>query len=116
LARRNVLRFPIPGLSKGNKSAGKRARIDVFQQLRRRRMTENQSDSATVGRACVGAVLIGLLLGLSACDQFDTEKIAESCVTSAIKHGEPYGNAKERANAEAQLKEYCARAAGSKRP
>jgi hypothetical protein len=116
LALRNVQSSPVTGLSKGNKSAGKHAKMSVSQRIQRRRMTENQLDSATVGRACARAVLIGLLLGLSACDQFDTEKIAESCVTSAIKHGEPYGNAKERADAEAQLKEYCARAAASKRP
>ena len=80
-------------------------------------MTADQSDSAAAGRACARAILTGLLLlALSACDHFDTERIAESCVASAMKHGEPYGNAKERAETQAQLKEYCAKAAANNGP
>jgi hypothetical protein len=61
-------------------------------------------------------VLIALvLLALSACDQFDTNRIAESCVTAAMKNGEPFGNAKERAESLAQFRQYCA-AASRRRP
>jgi hypothetical protein len=57
-----------------------------------------------------------VLLGLAACDQFDTDRIAESCVTSAMKNGEPFGNAAERAEALAQLRQYCVAAARRRRP
>jgi hypothetical protein len=116
LSLRNFQSIPTLGLCKGGASAGKRAKIGVSQRVRRQ-MTENQSDSATVGRAFARAALVGMLLmALSACNQFDSDKIAETCVASAMKHAEPFGNAKERAETQAQLKEYCARAAGSKSP
>jgi hypothetical protein len=80
------------------------------------RITVTLSSGAAARRTCASIALIGLLLAVAACDQFNSEKIAESCVASAMKSGEPYGNAKERAQALAQLKEYCARAAAGKSP
>ncbi len=59
------------------------------------------------------AVIVSTLLALTACDQFDTEKIVETCIVSAMKHAEPFGDAKERAESEAQFREYCAKAAAS---
>jgi hypothetical protein len=60
------------------------------------------------------AVIVSTLLALAACDQFDRENVVDTCVVSALKHGEPFGNAKERAESEAQFREYCTKAAARK--
>lgn len=59
-------------------------------------------------------LVVSTLLPLTACDQFDRAKVVESCVLSAMKHAEPFGNAKERAESEAQFRQYCAMAAARK--
>ena len=55
------------------------------------------------------------LLSLAACDQFNAARVAETCVTASMKHGEPFGNARERADSEAQFRHYCAAAAQRRR-
>jgi hypothetical protein len=52
-----------------------------------------------------------LVLVLAGCDQFSTEGVANRCVRSAMKAGEPYGNDVERHRAEEQFREYCRKAA-----
>lgn len=79
-------------------------------------MIGTRLEYAAVGRFRANAMRVALLLALAACDQFDTGKIIDSCVTSAMKHGEPYGNARERAQAQAQFRVYCTKAAGGKSP
>lgn len=66
-------------------------------------------------RARSSFILASTLLALAACDPFSTTATVETCVRSAMKDGEPFGSAKERADTEAQLRHYCATAAARKR-
>jgi hypothetical protein len=75
-----------------------------------------RTDFVAAPRAWAAALAVAsALLALAACDQFDTEKIADVCVASALKNGEPFGNPKERAQAEEQFRQYCAAAAKRQR-
>ena len=79
-------------------------------------MIEKRTNSLTTTRAWAIAFLVASTLSsLAACDQFDTEKIVGTCVAASMKHGEPFGNPKERAESEAQFRQYCAAAAASRR-
>ena len=60
------------------------------------------------------SILAFALLAVAACDQFSAAATVETCVLSAMKHGEPYGNDKERTDTESQLRHYCALAAARK--
>lgn len=55
-----------------------------------------------------------LALVAAGCDQFSSERVSETCVRSALKDGEPYGNDRERQQTEAQLRQYCKAAAQAK--
>lgn len=78
--------------------------------------TGGQLRSEATGRRLAPSFLIvSTLLALAACDQFSNTAMIETCVRSAMKHGEPFGNAKERAESEAQFRHYCAIAATRKR-
>lgn len=80
-------------------------------------MSGTQSASRSAGLRWARAALIAsALLALGACDQFDADKTIDSCVESAIRHEEPFGNAKERAQARAQFQQYCASAVTRQRP
>lgn len=59
-------------------------------------------------------VLALLALAAAGCDQFSSERVAETCVLSALKDGEPYGSDRERQETEAQLRQYCRAAAQAK--
>jgi hypothetical protein len=59
-------------------------------------------------------LVVSTPLPLTACDQFDRARVVDTCVLSAMKHAEPFGNAKERAESEAQFRPYCAMAAARK--
>jgi outer membrane PBP1 activator LpoA protein len=56
-------------------------------------------------------VLALLALAAAGCDQFSSERVAETCVRSALKDGEPYGSDVERRQAQEQLQRYCRAAA-----
>lgn len=58
--------------------------------------------------------LLALALAAAGCDQFSSERVAETCVLSALKDGEPYGSDRERQETEAQLRQYCRAAAQAK--
>ena len=62
---------------------------------------------------CAIGSTVALALSLTGCGPFGTASIAESCVTSAMKAAEPFGNARERAETEIQLRHYCRIAAGA---
>lgn len=68
----------------------------------------------TPGRWVCLSVLASTLLALAACNPFGETATVDTCVVAAMKHGEPYGNAKERTDTEAQLRHYCAIAAARK--
>jgi hypothetical protein len=75
-------------------------------------MIEKHLGSPTINRALAIAWLVASTLSLvAACDQFDTRKTVETCVTRSMKQGEPFGNPKERAESEVQFRHYCAKAA-----
>ena len=79
-------------------------------------MIEFRTDFVTASRVPATSIFIAaILLALTACDQFDNDKIVETCVASAMKDGEPFGNAKERAESEEQFRQYCATAAKRQR-
>lgn len=61
--------------------------------------------------AAAGVAATALLLLLAACDQFSADGVAQTCLRSAMKHGEPYGSDGERRKNEEQLREYCRAAA-----
>jgi hypothetical protein len=63
------------------------------------------------GEPGAAELLVVLALCTVGCDQFQPDQVAETCVASAMKNGEPYGNARERAIAEAQLRYFCLKAA-----
>jgi hypothetical protein len=73
-------------------------------------------------RCCAGApaaaglraAVAGVLLVLAACDQFSTERVDDTCLRTAMKAGEPYGNDGERHKTEEQLRQYCRSAAQGK--
>lgn len=70
----------------------------------------------TASAAWSAALLAAVsLLSLAACDSFDTAGIVETCVTASMKHGEPFGNAKEKAESQAQFRQYCEAAANRRR-
>jgi nicotinamidase-related amidase len=73
-----------------------------------------RTDFVPNSRAASSVLIASVLLALTACDRFDAASVIETCVVSAMKHGEPYGNPKERAESEAQFRHYCAKAAASK--
>ena len=80
-------------------------------------MMEYRTDFMTAAKASATPILIAaILLALSACDQFDDDKIVETCVAASMKQGEPFGNAKERAQSEEQFRQYCAAAAKRQHP
>jgi hypothetical protein len=60
----------------------------------------------------VAMLLLSAVLLLTACDQFGTQGVIDTCVRNAMKESAPFGSSKERADTEAQLKESCAKAAG----
>lgn len=60
------------------------------------------------------ALLALLTIVAAGCDQFSTERVAETCLRSAMKAGEPFGNERERQETEAQLRHYCQLAAQGK--
>jgi hypothetical protein len=94
-------------------SAGKAGKFNLLlDRTRCQTMIEKHLDSPTITRALAIAWLVASTLSsLAACDQFDTRKIVETCVTRSMKQGEPFGNPKERAESEAQFRHYCAKAA-----
>lgn len=55
--------------------------------------------------------LLAAAAALAGCDEFSTQHVADTCVRSALKAGEPYGNDRERQQTEAQLRQYCRAAA-----
>jgi hypothetical protein len=60
------------------------------------------------------SILASTLLALSACNPFGATAAVETCVVAAMRHGEPYGNEKERTETEAQLRHFCGVAAARK--
>lgn len=94
-------------------SAGKAGKFKLLlDRMRSQTMIEEHLGSPTITRALAIAWLVASTLSsLVACDQFDARKTAETCVTASMKHGEPFGNPKERADSEAQFRHYCAKAA-----
>jgi hypothetical protein len=51
------------------------------------------------------------LVALAGCNEFDSAHVAQVCLRSAMKAGEPFGNQREREQTEAQLRHYCQTAA-----
>ena len=66
------------------------------------------SNAAAPGAA---ELLVVLALAVVGCDQFQPDRVAETCVASAMRSAEPFGTAKERAQTEAQLRYFCQKAA-----
>jgi hypothetical protein len=97
-------------------SAGKAGKFNLLLDCRRCQiMIERNPGCPTITRALAIAWLVAsTLASLAACDQFDTQKIVETCVAESMKHGEPFGNPKERARSEVQFRHYCAKAAGQR--
>lgn len=73
-----------------------------------------RTDFVPNSRAATSVLIASVVLALTACDRFDAASVIETCVVSAMKHGEPYGNLTERAESEAQFRHFCAKAAASK--
>lgn len=80
-------------------------------------MIAHRTDIVTASRAwaAIALCLAATLLSLNACNPFDTASVTETCVAASMKHGEPFGNAKERAQSEEQFRQYCAAAARRQR-
>lgn len=56
-------------------------------------------------------LLVSLLLGLGACDQFGIQGVIDTCLRNAMKDSAPFASDKERTATEAQLREACIKAA-----
>lgn len=78
-------------------------------------MIEHRTDFVTAPGAWATALVVAsALVALAGCDQFDSEKLVDACVASAMRHGEPFGNARERSESQTQFRQYCAAAVARK--
>lgn len=59
----------------------------------------------------MASLLVAALAALAGCDEFSSAHVAQVCLRSAMKAGEPFGNQREREQTEAQLRHYCQTAA-----
>ena len=70
------------------------------------------SGTATRARPHVARWVAALaLVALAGCNEFNSAHVAQVCLRSAMKAGEPFGNQREREETEAQLRHYCQAAA-----
>ena len=86
----------------------------LFFPIVRGAVTGSRWSCRAPGRWTRWSVLASALLTIAGCDQFSAAATVETCVVSAMKQGEPYGNDKERTDTESQLRHYCALAAARK--
>jgi hypothetical protein len=90
------------------------AQHDHERALEGRRARAQQGHPRTRGRfVCATAPLLATTMALAGCGPFSASATADSCVISAMKAAEPFGNAKERAETETQLRHFCKLAAGA---